>query len=209
MCEFLRVYGGPNNSFYEQAKGVDDYGLIGRLASILHSFRDYVAQGLLAEVSPERQAQLDVVSDILAQAQTMLDQSDVHPAAPAMVIGASLEEFLRTWCEAEMLEAGGRKPCIDTYAKMLRSAELISKQDIKDIVSWAGTRNDAAHGKWEAVDDRARIRNVLEGVHLFMRKAKVPVTLFRYCITTPSIAMGATLRIVALSWVPRSALLHC
>ncbi len=87
-----------------------------------------------------------------------------------MLVGASLEEFLRNWVEASDLSIGNAKPSIDVYCKTLRAVDLISKQDAKDITSWAGTRNHAAHGDWDHVSDRTRIRLMLEGVNLFMRK---------------------------------------
>ena len=62
------------------------------------------------------------------------------------------------------------KPNLDSYCQELRKMESILKQDVKDIVSWGGIRNDAAHGHWESVSDRNRIKLMLEGVNLFMRK---------------------------------------
>lgn len=125
--------------------------------------------GLLEGVSIERQAQIDVVSDFLEQAQNLLNADDVHPAAPTMIIGAALEEFLRNLVEEADLNIQG-KPSIDSYAKALRGEELITKQDMKDITSWAGLRNHAAHGEWDEVSDKRRIKGMLESVNLFMRK---------------------------------------
>ncbi len=167
--EFLRNYGGPHNAFHEQVSEVDVFGGAEQMELILTSFRDYVAEGLLAEISPERRAQLDVVSDLMGQAEMMLDSPKVHPAAPAMVVGATLEEFLRTWCDASGLELGGKKPGIQSFADLLRETNHISKQDAQDITSWGGIRNDAAHGSWDKVEDPKRVRIMLEGVNLFMR----------------------------------------
>jgi hypothetical protein len=89
---------------------------------------------------------------------------------PLLRSGASLEEFLRNWVEAEDPSIEDAKPGLDAYAKSLRAKELISKQDVKDITSWAGIRNDAAHGKWNEISDRDRVRNMLQGVNLFMRQ---------------------------------------
>jgi hypothetical protein len=173
VSEFLRTYGGPKNSFHAQAASVTshlDRPQFEMLQSILRSFRDYVEAGLNTEVGPERRAQLDVVSDLLEQAHRVLESREVHPAAPAMLIGATLEEFLRTWAESLNLTIGTRKPGIQAYSDVLRDGEHISKQDAKDILVWAGLRNDAAHGNWEQVQDKARIQLMLEGVNLFMRK---------------------------------------
>jgi hypothetical protein len=172
VSEFLRTYAGPRSSFYVEAKDVagTDSSQLRRLESILRSFVEYVDAGLHADVSPERKAELNVVSDLLSQSQRLLETAGVHPAAPAVLIGATLEEFLRTWCEAIPLAIGNRKPGIQAYSDVLREADLITKQDSKDLTAWAGVRNHAAHGDWDEVSDPKRIEIMLEGVNLFMRK---------------------------------------
>lgn len=102
--------------------------------------------------------------------QHTLENTKFHPAAAAVLIGASLEEFLRTWVEEKELSLGDAKPGINTYSAVLRKANLISKQDSKDVTSWAGIRNHAAHGEWDEVGDRGRVRLMLDGVNLFMRQ---------------------------------------
>ena len=172
VCEFLRNYANPKSAFLKQAEaahGMLAY-LVATLDSIVESFIEYLHAGLATGVSPERRAQLEVVSDLLGQANSLLEDARYHPAAAAILIGACLEEFLRTWVEAESLSIGNSKPGIDAYSKTLRAADLLSKQDAKDITSWAGVRNHAAHGQWDEVSDRNRIRLMLEGVNLFMRQ---------------------------------------
>jgi len=172
VCEFFRHYAGPRSSFLKEADkigGSDPY-MISRLSAIVDSFAEYVTAGLTTGIAPERQAQLDVVSDVLVQAQALLDGTSYHPAASIVLTGASLEEFLRTWTEAAGLSIGSAKPSIDAYAKALRGADVITKQDVKDIASWGGLRNDAAHGNWDRVSDRTQARLMLEGVNLFMRQ---------------------------------------
>lgn len=172
--EFLRVYGGANNSFVKHLKTIEtkwsDHHVFDHVVNTMNGFIAYVQNGLLDGVSIERKAQLDVVSDFLDQANTLLNSSKVHPAAPTVIIGAALEEFLRNWIEEECLSLSEKKPSLDAYAKVLRENELISKQDVKDITSWGGLRNHAAHGEWEEVQDKGRITIMLEGVNLFMRK---------------------------------------
>ncbi len=172
--EFLRVYAGEKSSFLKTLNKVDQsYGenhTVNSVAAVLEGFIRYVENDLLEGISIERQAQVDVVSDFLEQASTLLSSKGVHPAALTVIIGAALEEFLRTWVEEEDISLQGRKPSLDSYAKSLRESELISKQDLKDITSWGGLRNHAAHGEWDEVDDKKRVSLMLEGVNLFMRK---------------------------------------
>lgn len=172
ICEFLRLYAGPKSAFYKaasEASGFPEYQ--GQtLTAVLENFIAFVRAGLHAEISPERKAQLDVVSDFLGQAHALLDEKGIHPAAPTVLAGAALEEFLRTWVEAQNLSLGSRKPGIDAYAGALREAELIDKQDAKDIAAWAGLRNHAAHGEWDQVADKNRVAIMIEGINLFMRR---------------------------------------
>jgi hypothetical protein len=170
--EFLRVYAGQRSAFYEQLteiKQTNPYAA-GYVAEVLEGFARYVENGLLHGISVQREARLDVVSDFLAQANSLLESHDVHPAAPAMLAGAALEEFLRNWVEDAGQNLGTRKSSIDSFASLLREAELVTKQDVKDITSWGGLRNHAAHGEWDLVSDRARVQLMLDGIGLFMRK---------------------------------------
>jgi hypothetical protein len=172
--EFLRVYAGPKSEFFLSMSRADSHGYTNdrakAAAAVVEAFVNYVESGLLTGISPERKARIDVVSDLLEQAIHLLEDQNVHAAVPAVIVGASLEEFLRNWIEAENLSLGNRKPGIDTYATVLRAEDLISKQDAKDVTSWAGLRNYAAHGEWDKVENKEYVRLVLEGVNLFMRK---------------------------------------
>jgi hypothetical protein len=172
--EFLRIYAGEDSSFYKtlaQLKsGAYDSTKTSRVNGVLTTFVDFVNNDLLRSVSLGREIQIDTVSDYLEQAEKLLNDKKVHPAAPAVIIGASLEEFLRNWLEDSGFDITTIKNSLDAYSTELKKQDKISKQDLKDIVSWGGTRNDAAHGHWESVEDRKRIKLMLEGVNLFMRK---------------------------------------
>jgi len=172
-CEFIRNFAGAKSSFFARIEAIAGYGGEGRAnytAAIIDSFVKYIQAGLHKEISIKRQAQIDVVSDLLEQAHLLLEQKKIHPAAPIVLAGAVLEEFLRNWIEDQELTIGSKKPCIDSYCKVLRQGEIVTKQDVKDITSWAGIRNHAAHGEWDEVSDRSRAKLMLEGINLFMRK---------------------------------------
>jgi hypothetical protein len=170
--ELIKSYAGKNNAYYEELDSIPRswlHEIYGIANGILKRFINAIENDLLSNQSIERKIQSEVVNDFLEQAQFLLDDSKVHPGAPAMIIGAALEEFLRNWVEEQGLSIEDNKPTIDTYAKLLKQNELLTKQDMKDITSWAGIRNDAAHGKWDDVKDRNRIRLMLESVNYFLR----------------------------------------
>lgn len=172
--EFLRIYAGEETSFFKTLSQIRSSATVdhkkNRVRQVLTSFIEFVENDLLRSISLEREIQIETVSDYLEQAENLLNDKKVHPAAPAVIIGASLEEFLRTWLEDDGFDLTTIKNSLDAYSTELRRQEKITKQDLKDIVSWGGTRNAAAHGHWENVEDRKRIKLMLEGVNLFMRK---------------------------------------
>ena len=172
--EFLRIYAGEKSSFYRKLEPLiawnSDEMLKDMVSKILDGFIKFLESGMADGISIERQAQIDVVSDFLEQARTLLANKKVNPAAPTVLIGASLEEFLRTWIEEKGISLGNNNPTLDAYTRLLKEHELITKQDVKDLTAWAGLRNQAAHGHWDDVSDRQRINVMLEGINLFMRK---------------------------------------
>ncbi len=172
--ELLREHAGEKSAFFKEVNSIGatwgQESIVEYLIAPLEAFIRHIEHGLLEGVSIERKAQIEVVSDFLDQANTLLDSKGVHPGAPAVIIGAALEEFLRNWIEEDGLSLGGKKPSLDSYANVLRKANLITKQDVKDITSWGGLRNHAAHGEWDEVKDKNRVSIMLEGVNLFMRK---------------------------------------
>jgi hypothetical protein len=173
--EFLRVHVGNNSEFYNSAFFLDEKNPNGKvLANILRNFQEYIKDGFSKEFTPLQEAQINVVSDFLDQARLLVNDRKVHPAAACMIIGATLEEFLRNWVERKSLKLGSRKPGISFYAEVLLSEGLLTKLDHKDILAWAGLRNEAAHGKWEELKDRERAKIMLEGVNLFLRRYSVP-----------------------------------
>lgn len=150
VLDFLRVVAGPKSAFSQQVEQLapnSDWYVAAQLAAIMQSFVGHMERGLGAAISVERKAQLDVVSDLLGQAYQLLEDKAAHPAASAVLIGATLEEFLRGWVESAALSLGNRKPGLQNYTTVLAEAGLITKQDVKDLTAWAGLRNHAAHGE--------------------------------------------------------------
>ena len=174
ISEFLRRFAGEKSSFFLGMGEIEKktYASLdakrGHMHGILEQYRDFVGDGMHETITPERKAKIDVVSDFLGQADTLLSTKGVHPVCAAVLVGASLEAFLREWVEAEKLKP--TKPGLDGYAQALLAEEKINKQDVKDITAWAGRRNYAAHGEFDEVADARNIRQMLDGVNLFMRK---------------------------------------
>ncbi len=172
--EFLRVYGGEKNSFYKLLENINPSLrsdlMYEHVIASLSAYINYIKNGLNVGISIERKAQLDIVSDLLDQANALLNNEKMHPAAPIIIIGSSLEEFLRIWVEEASLSLDSQKPSIKAYGNVLKEANLISKQDIRDITSWIALIYHAAVGDWDEFSDKSRVSLMLDGVNLFMRK---------------------------------------
>jgi hypothetical protein len=103
----------------------------------------------------------------------LLNNPAVVPAAPVMLAGAALEEFLRALL-ARTSESVTGDPSLAKYAAALRRAGVLTANDEKDVLAMAGTRNDAAHGHFDRISpERARL--MADHVNLFIRQ-KTPAS---------------------------------
>jgi hypothetical protein len=172
---FISVYAGKNNPFYEAADKLRIMAALSsdQLNNILDAFLRSIENDLISNVSFERKIKIEVVNDYLIQAKELLLKTEYHTAVVAFLIGASLEEFLRSWIVEEDIDLSGQKPSINSYASALKKKNLIDQQDVKDITSWGGIRNNAAHGQWDSVGSREKIELMLGGVSLFIKKYSI------------------------------------
>jgi hypothetical protein len=113
---------------------------------------------------------VDAATDLTEQVQLLLDEPEVHPAAPVVLAGAALEEFLRSRVVATGTTISGT-PGIDTYASALQAAGDLSSTELNAITAWAGQRNEAAHGRFENLS-KQRAQIMVDGINLFMQKRR-------------------------------------
>ena len=112
-------------------------------------------------------------TDLLEQVRALNADKGVVPAAPIVLAGAALEIALRSAVEELSLTVEGR-PSIDAYAKALRRADVLNKQDIKDVTQMAGLRNNAAHGDLDLLS-RERAGLMEQQVNLFLARLEQAV----------------------------------
>ena len=107
-------------------------------------------------------------TDLLEQVRALNQDEQVVPAAPILLAGAALEIALRAAIEEIGRTVDGRRS-IDAYAQELRRAEVLNKQDIKDVTQIAGLRNNAAHGEFDLLS-RERAGLMEQQVNLFLAR---------------------------------------
>ncbi|GAB2511957.1 hypothetical protein [Nocardiopsis aegyptia] len=157
--EFLRRYAGDESSWTHRANAIYDSKGDGQsLESGAHAVGDLLEEWInqvesgANEILGERQwSEVSLVgTDIMSQVRRLLEEPRSHPAAPIVLCGAALETALRSAVDAHGLELRNR-PSVAAYTSALRSAGLITAQDVKDIEMCAGLRNSAAHGQFEGL----------------------------------------------------------
>lgn len=146
---------------------------IQKLATLLEDWVAFAQAGMATSVSPQAAARVEAATDLMEQVQEMIEDKRTHPAAPIVLAGAALEEALRSLVIQHQSTIAG-KPGLTAYAVALKSASLLTTQDVKDITSWAGQRNEAAHGDFTNLSlERAQI--MVDGINLFMRQRLGPL----------------------------------
>lgn len=174
--QFVRNYIGKDTEFYNSLLNYykrysdNSHNKKVEASSVLDSIKSYLKLNLELGKSQSYSVKIDIISDFLNQSIHLASDKKYHPAASAILLGASLEEFLKQLCEQNDIDLSEIKKTIDPISQKLYKENIISKQDYKDINSWAGLRNDATHGNFDEVNDRKRVLNAIEGVNLFMRK---------------------------------------
>lgn len=175
--DFLRVYAGEESQWLKRAQGVYDENEshdsaangAHQIGDVLEAWADSVEEGFTSIVGAEALAIRAVVgTDLMEQVRVLNEDKTVTPAAPMVLAGAALEIALRGAVEEARLTVTGAGS-INAYATALRSVDLITKQDKKDIDAMAGLRNAAAHGEHEDLS-RERAGMMEQQVNLLLSK---------------------------------------
>jgi hypothetical protein len=155
--EFLRQYSGPESFWTLRARTAYDNNHQSpesgarALSDLLLAWARQVEAGIVDVAGSQAWAEVGIVStDIMSQVRRLLEDRKTHPAASMVLCGAALEIALRAVAEAGDLELAGR-PSMAAYGRLLRSAKMITAQDMKDLDQCAGLRNAAAHGDFDTL----------------------------------------------------------
>lgn len=116
------------------------------LAGVLMALRREYELGYLQSV--EEVIHRDTFASFLDMARHLQANGYKDPAA--VIAGSTLEQHLRELCNKHqiVIEVGGKPKKADTMNAELAKAGVYSKLDQKNVTSWLGLRNDAAHGNY-------------------------------------------------------------
>jgi hypothetical protein len=175
--EFLREYAGNESEWFKRATAAYDSNAdrssmesgAHAVGEILRLWADQIEAGVIRLPGEQGQGVRHVASgDVMEQVRALNEDRQVHPAAPIVLAGAALEVAMRGAIEQLGLSVA-EKPGISAYARALRAADVISKQDAKDVEQMGGLRNAAAHGDFDALS-RERAGLMEQQVNLFLAR---------------------------------------
>lgn len=118
----------------------------------------------------------EVMSDYMGQALQLLNEgpSGKYDHVPAAVLtGAVLEDALRRLCQRQsppisVFDSKGNPKKMSVMIEDLKKSGLYNELKAKQLRSWAGTRNHAAHGEFTEFN-RADVEAMITGVENFLR----------------------------------------
>lgn len=177
--EFLRRHAGERSEWYRRAR--EAYEGNARIADDtvrngVRAVSDLLARWIMQIETGAETLASDAVegaravasTDIMEQVRQLNSDSKMHPAAAVVLAGAALEVALRSAVDELELQISS-KPGISAYSSALRAAEVISKQDAKDLEQMGGLRNSAAHGELDAIS-RERSGLMEQQVNFFLAR---------------------------------------
>jgi hypothetical protein len=107
----------------------------------------------------------EVFGDFLEQAKHLLDEGYWEGAA--LVVSAVLEDHLRKLCAKHPTITLPAKPTINGMNDALAKVGQYDGTRQKQVLFWAGIRNDAAHGDWKKLK-KADVEGLLRDVPGFL-----------------------------------------
>jgi len=174
---FLAQVFGPKHSYcveFNEATPKHYFSCLSAGEHILKAARKEIEDGWLFKVKSLVSA--EIFADFMEMAEHLLKEG--YRDAAAVMIGGVLEEHLRTLCEkagiSVTIEKNGK--CVakkaDRLNHELAKEEVYNKLDMKQVTTWLGLRNQAAHGKYTEYSNE-QVALLLQGVMDFM--GRIPV----------------------------------
>jgi len=166
-----------SNSTYAQAAALQSNSRVhsatrlSELAAIAMALRDDIAAGWLTSVV--ELAHADTYASYLDMAEGLRTQG--YKDAAAVIAGTSLEVHLRVLAAKNGIDLhapNGSPKKADTLNAELKAAATYNANEHKQVTTWLGIRNSAAHGKYDEYDeyDETAVKGLIDGVNNFAVK---------------------------------------
>lgn len=170
------VEGSPGRPLVSQyAQYSDPLALLPPALGILAGIQDDIEKGFLGKLNNRIESEIAV--DYMSQAEQLLDgdTSEIPSHVPAAVLaGAVLERALRALCQQQvppipLTDPRRKQKTLDPLIDDLKKAKLFVEATAKQLRSWAGLRNLAAHGHFEDLR-RQDVELMIKGIKNFLEE---------------------------------------
>jgi uncharacterized protein YukE len=138
--DFFARYAGPEsewtrraNQLYENSGHRQSFESgVHALGDMLMEWAKQVEHGLTEMRLARQHIEIEfVATDLMSQVRKLNEDSQSHPAAAMVLAGAALEIALRSAVDAHGLNPEGKQLTISKLAQVLRSNELLSRQEMR------------------------------------------------------------------------------
>jgi hypothetical protein len=140
-----------------------------RILDVIRAFSEDVEDGFLQKL--EASINAGVFTDFLEMADHAL--AEIHKTAAAVIAGFTLEEHLRKMCQTQgiPLMTGGkrRKTATTLNTDLSKAGAYAGKSEAKEVTTWIGWRNDAAHGRHDQYTEK-QVALMIEGIRAFVAR---------------------------------------
>lgn len=143
------------------------------ILGILRGLKSDFESGMLENLSNIIEG--NIVADYMGQAEQLLGEgvSGHFDHVPAAVLaGAVLEDALRRICQRqnppiELIKPKGGKKTLNNLIDDLKAINFYTELKAKQLRSWAGIRNAAAHGEFQEFN-RGEVERMIQGIQEFL-----------------------------------------
>ena len=141
--------------------------------SFLKSIREDFENGFLDNLYLEIEAELS--ADYMSQAKSLLNEgiSGKGEYVPAAVLsGAVLEKALRSLCDQltppePTANENGKPLMLNSLIDSLKKRKVFNEIVAKQLRTWAGIRNSAAHGDFKQFN-KTQVESMIKGIEMFL-----------------------------------------
>ena len=139
-----------------------------KIASMLREWAALHDSGLFQLLPFAVAVRIEAATDLMDQAQRLLEDVAGHLAPPVALAGSALEQFLRGLCAHHEVKVASPAD-IAAYRDRLREGGHLTDRDAADVTAWAELWERVARGDLAELT-RERVGVMAAGINVFLRR---------------------------------------
>jgi hypothetical protein len=176
---FIRNVYDEKHPYYQEFDKIGsrcDPGTVERSLGVLRAIQGEIAGGWLFTVKGRVTA--EIFADYMEMAEYLLESIGNGKDPAAVIAGSTLEEHLRQLCRKNGMPVAQQKNRTDVYLKAdrlnndLKTANVYTELDHKNVTAWLDLRNKAAHGRYGEYN-ADQVKGMIAGITEFRARVSV------------------------------------